>query len=558
MPRFHLRLLAILALAPVAGAQEPTESLLETDPAIPVPRVVRTFPPRLLNLWMEALERPDSQARCNAAQAISKAHRLGMTGLNETIPLLNRELERADSHPAVALAAAQALVELNAKESAPIFFRIRERADADLREILEPALFQWDHAPAREVWKERLNESQPRGRPVILAIRGLARDESAIPRLLEIVRMTDASAAVRLEAVRTFGELKTSGSESEAVEPWLLVYLLRRHDGPDTVKRLQSLGREADGSVAAVALARLIELDPANALPLLDSAFASGDPGVRKLGVQILLKKPSDAPIVQLGLRLNDPHPEVRTAAKNALKQLASQFRPAVLRECDRALAGQDWRGREQGAILAGQLQHKPGATTLTKLLPDPRPEVAVAAAWSLRILAVPETFRAILEFFQQYCKMKFPPEWRDHQLAELAQLFGLAKYAPAEPVLRSLVPANPSGGVLVRSSAIWALGKYHEGKPDAALAEMIAGRLAAVNPFDLESELLRRMCAVALGRMKADVPQLQTFATDGKITFNRVNNACLWATATSKGDKLPAAGDWEYPQRSWFLSPLD
>jgi len=157
-----------------------------------------------------------------------------------------------------------------------------------------------------------------------------------------------------------------------------------------------------------------------------------------------------------------------------------------------------------------------------------------------------------VLDYFQARTRTA-----NDRQLSQLAELFGAARYRPAEPVLRPLVRSG--GGPETRAAACWALGYLNEGKPDAALTAAFAGRVAAVVPGDLEDERVRWMSAIALGRMKAAeaLPALRKFCPDGKLSRDPVNNACGWAIARITGVPLPPPGTIEVPQRVWFLTSV-
>jgi len=563
-----------LVVGSAARADDPIDSVLERSPEIATPKVVRTFSERLIPLWLQALDRPEVDHRCQAAGAIGRARELGMTGLEATIPALTRELGRDGQHSSVALAAARALVALDAKVAAPALFKLSASGDIDLRESIEPALARWSYGPARDAWLKRLNESAPLGRGMTLTIQSLAAagETRAAPRLRELVLSAEASPTVRLEAARALGQLKTSGSEADA--EWLGAdaspkgftarlcgaWLLRRHSGDAAIRLLQAFVRDTEPSVAAVAVARLAEIDPVHVEPVLAAVLASSDANVRGHGVGVLFRRPSDKHLALLGARLSDVHPDVRSQASVALRELAPKFRAGVLVEGDRALAGTDWRGREQAAILFAQLDHKAASGRLVDALADARPEAAVAAAWALRVLAVPETLPEALDHFKQNTKKPEPPEWRDRQLGHLAQFFGQARYAPADAALRAMIPLNAPGGLQTRASACWALGLLHEGKPLPALASLLAGRLAAVNPFDFEAPLLRSMCAATLGRIKANdqLPTLRRFYAEGKPTFEPVNNVCGWAIEQLTGEKMPAPGIVLSVQRAWFLTPFE
>jgi HEAT repeat protein len=571
-------LVVLVLLALPARADDPIDSLMDRDPELPAPRAVTVFPKGLPAAWARALDRPEVDYRCQAALAIADARAKGMAGLGVTVPALVRELDRADQHPTARLAAAKALVALDAKPAAPSFVRLMAADDIDLREVIEPALAGWGYAPAGAVWLGRL-EAPPYRRPAVLAARGLAalKDPAAVPRLREVMMSPDAPAAARLEVAKAVGVIRTAGGEADAdrlaADPTpkgmpgrlAAAWVLRHHTGAEAVRRLQALARDPEPAVAAVALARLTELDPSHVLPLLPAVLGSPDAVVRGVGVEVLRQRPDAARVAMLGDRLSDPHPDVRSAARLVLAELAGKggFRPAVIRELDRALAGADWRGKEQAAVLAGKLGHTPAAGRLVERLADPRPEVGIAAAWALRELRVPGTYPAVLRHVEASAGPgAVATVEADRRLTHLVQLVGAVRYAPADPFLRGLVPpaANARAGFRTRAAACWALGYLHEGRPDAELVRLFTGRLAAVVPQDVEDPGVRRMSAVALGRMRAAdaVGALRKYYIARRPSGDLPGNACGWALGQITGEPYPAPGVEQLPDANWFLVPLD
>src|SRR5262245_47098800 len=320
-------------------------------------------------------------------------------------------------HPTVRLAVVRALVTLDAREAAASFFRQMSTDDPLLRELVDPALAHWDHAPARAVWLNRLGRP-PHRRATVLAIQALAtvREEKAAPHLQDVLLSPDTSPGVRLEAARALAILRPAGSEKDAArlaadpspraigDRLAAASLLRQHKGDAAIRQLQALAADAEPVVATVALARLMEIDANLISPLLAQMLASPDANVRGLGVTALLRLPADTNIRRLGDRLVDPHPNVRLLARRALRELASrpEWRTAVTREGMRVLADPDWRGQEQAAILFALIDHKAAVGRLVELLPAARPEVFVAAAWALRQLAVSDTLPEILKYFER------------------------------------------------------------------------------------------------------------------------------------------------------------
>jgi len=590
-----MRSIVVLALAfppsvllSSARSQDATDSLMYRDPELPGPRLVEKLPARLPGLWLEALDRPEADIKCQAAQAIALAAERGLIGINTPIDRLVRELGQPDQHQTVRLAVARALVVLDAKEAAADLARAAD-TDPELQALVDPMLAKWNYKPARTRWLERLDQPPNRG-GMILAIQALAmvREEKAIPRLRALALDRHVPAAVRLEAARALGSIQPSGLEPEAealardparspiTDRLVAASMLRHHQDAKAVAQLQQLARDREPAVAAVALARLVELDTKLVVPLLETVLASPDANVRGFGVETLFRQATDAHIRLLGDRLNDAHPANRARASQALRELAAkpEWRNFVIREGTRLVSGTDWRGLEQSAILLAELDHKPTATRLLALLPHERAEVFVAAAWGLRRLAVPETLPPVLEYFEGQYRVilkvgpsagrKVGHESVDAQLSHLAQFLGQGRYRPADAVLRRLIPPtagkepNPAG-FETRAAAIWALGWIHEGKPDPELVQAIYGRLSAVGLFDPEDGRVRRMSAIALGRMRAEgmVDKIRPYYS-GKPNLDQINNAAGWAIEQLTGEKVPPPGIIETKPLNWFLTSVD
>src|SRR5205814_9869732 len=103
----------------------------------------------------------------------------------------------------------------------------------------------------------------------------------------------------------------------------LAAILLRQHSGDTAVRLLQRFAGDSEPTVAAVALARLLELDASLAVPALDKSLASPDANVRALAVEVLVRRPTEPHLRKLADRLDDPHPAIRVRARKALAELA-------------------------------------------------------------------------------------------------------------------------------------------------------------------------------------------------------------------------------------------
>lgn len=598
--------IALLTALSARADGDGVDSDMYQDPALPTARVVKTYPDGLAALWLAALDRPGAELPGQAAQAIAAAHKAGMPGLASTVPALLRVLDRPDPHPGVRVAVVQALVALDARDTAPALLRLIDAANPDLSAVVEPALARWGYRPAAAHWLDQLNRPAPLHRSHVLAMQGLAavREEKAIPRLQELLH-ADVPPPFRLEAARTLAVIRPNGWEADAAKlaadpspsgrtgRLAAASLLRHHTGDEAVRLLQTFARDAEPAVVTVALTRLAEIDSRLVLAVLDPVLGSEDGLVRTFGVDAMASHPSAQHVRRLGDRLSDPHPEVRTKARRAMRAVAAaaEWRGPVIDRAVRTLSTTDWRGQEQAALLLGQLGHKPAAGRLVELLASDRPEVCVTAAWGLRVLAVPDTFAAALAHLNLRHRQLLTagptaglrgvtPDVLDQQLSQLAQLFGRAKYREAEPTLRALIPRRwaekpasgkslpnspgaapppptPVGGE-ARAAAIWAIGLLHAGGGPADLAAALEQRLTETPPDGPDDERVRRMAAVALGRMKATaaLPSLRKWAGDGRPTVDLLPTACRWAVAQVTGEPLPPPGVVEAAQRDWFLTP--
>ncbi|HSQ55092.1 MAG TPA: HEAT repeat domain-containing protein [Gemmata sp.] len=572
---------------------EDLDSVMYRDPAIPVARVVKAFPPGLADLWLPVLERPERDMRCRAALAIAQAHEGGLPGMAAAVPRLLHMLDRTDDHPAVLAAAARALVVLDARDAAPHFLTLAKSGDSDIRDIVEPALARWDYKPARDLWLSRLAMASPYRHDLLEAIRhlGTVREERAAPRLRELALSSDAAAPVRLAAARALAEIRTSGLESDAVKlsgdtspagmtPRLVAAnLLRRHKGDEAIRVLQTLARSPEPAVALAALTRMTELGTVHVLPVMAEVMRNQGAEVRMHGVAAMIDHPSDDHVRSLARIFSDPHPDVRIQSRKGLHKLASERRALIIELAVKALNASEWRAQEQAAILLGQLDHKPAAERMVKLLDTNRSEVAIAVGWGLRQLAVAETLPPVLDHIKRRHAALLrvghtaglrgvTPDALDKQLSQLAQFIGQARYRPADPALQALVPRILKGGMPpvftpvgpeTRAAAIWALGHINEGNPEPKMVASIESRLTGDGLMGRDDARVRSMAAIALARFQAKtaLKALREYADGTAPTVDITTNACRVALGLMTNEPVPPPGEVKSWQQGWFLVPL-
>ena len=569
-----------LALAGRAHAQIPdADSPLATEPAIPAAHIVKVFPERLLTLWLEALERPEVELKCQAAETIALAKRRGMTGLEKTVPALLRTLEQPEQDVTVRLAAAGALITLDARSAAPNLLARARMEGVDMRNLVEPALARWQFAPAGALWLSRLSEPAASPNAVVLAVRGVRslHDSKAIPRLRELALDTGTDPVVRVEAAQAVGELQTSGLEKDAdqliaarvtpgsVNRLVAANLLKKQSGAEAHNLLKKLALEAEPAAAVVAIDALLDSDPSSVLP---KVFLSPSAAVRARGVEAFRRRPQAEFLSPLAQLLNDPHPEVRLGARLALIEAAKkpELNDTIRQLVTQQLASNNWRSLEQSAILLASLNHKACATRLVELLSFERAEVFVAAAWGLRKLAVPATFAGQLSEIDRRNKL---PQIEDvgkkalvdKGLAQLCISLGQARYVPAAKSLGQFIPKLVliRYGPQSRIGAIWALGLLFEKAPPEILTSALIGRLGDESMVMPEDMGVRRMCAISLGRMKVRGAEEDLEKYYPKVlSVDPFPNACGWALEQLGNTKLPASGTAQVIQRGWFLELLE
>lgn len=576
---FHRVLLAGLAAAislPV-GAQEIRPDLaLLTDPLLKAPPPTPADTTRMIGLWILALKRPESELQRQAAEAIARAHKAGVTGLSKATGELLAIVAADQSHPAARYAAAQALVTLDHKEAAGELRAAAGRHGALIKQVVEPALARWDDQPIRDVWLARLSDRNTHRRELMLALAGLGTvgEPRATAACLALAKDSQQSADVRLAAARAAGSISDHGLEGDAaglvgtpqppqINRLCAVALLSRHRSAEAQQLLLRLAADPEPAVMAAALSRLAAIDVQLVLPLAEAAMQHADANVRQLGAAAYVQRPTPARVTALARLLDDPHPKVRGQVREDLFSLAKtpELDQTVREGAMAALAGESWRGQEQAALLLAALDHKPAAPRLVALLESNRPEVMVATAWGLRKLAVPETLPALLDKARrqtEFRKTKGELPGLDEQVAHLCEALGLMKYAPAESVLRQYIPKRQDW-TLSRMAGIWAVGHLHAGKPNEELAALLIARLTDRDPINPEMPSNRMAAAISLGRMKA---ASQVEAMRGwmgpVIDPEPVDMAIRWALIEITGEKLPPVATPAGRLGTWFLEPLD
>lgn len=563
---------------PSRGAEIRIDNARDADPRLNYgPAPITFYNDEFLPLWLRALRRPEADMQRVAAETIAQAHTAGFPKMVDARPDLLKILAATGSHPSARFAAAHALIVLDTRGGAPELFAAAKQYGSSLRQLVEPALADWDYAPLRPVWLERVRNPQTNRRELMLAIRGLGRvrEAQAIESLLAIVHSPLHTTDMRLAAAHAAGDIRETGLEPESARLSALdtasisqrlcaIALLRRHSDATSQSRLLKLARDGEPAVAAAALARLLEIDPALVLPLAEGAMQSGDAKVRERGVAAYVALPTPERVRFLSRMLNDVHPDIRASVRESLFRLAgvAELDGAIRDSAMQILHQEGWRGQEQSGMLLAALDHKPAAPRFVDLLVAARPEVMVTAAWGLRKLAVPEMLPPMLEMVRKQTELRLQneaavPPRLDEQVGHLCEAMGVMKYQPSEPLLRRYVAKNFAMGDASRCAAIWALGHLHSGVPDEALARQLMGRITDVNPLEPELASVQQMSAITIGRMKAvsQAPAMKQWLGPSAATGDG-EPGLMWAITQLTGEQFPERKPAIVGRSGWFLEP--
>jgi len=265
---------------------------------------------------------------------------------------------------------------------------------------------------------------------------------------------------------------------------------------------------------------------------------------------------------------LDDVIPALRGEVCDRVDELLAreELVPAIWTGVMAALNQESWRGQEQAALLVGKHAHKPAADRLLKLQFIPREEPRVAAAWALRMIAVPETCPAILKRAQQLSKQRVTGpglDGLDEQVGLLFEALAVMEYWQAEPLWLEYIAKNPVMGLFSRSTAIWALGLRFNGQHKPKLAELLVERLTDPASPPPELEYVRYTCALSIARMQAkeQVPRMlkwvgEYFLKSGEVVTEHAL-AVRWAVMQLTGVKYPDLKPVGFGLGGWFLEPI-
>ena len=601
--------LSILAAIPASALEVDSITAKETRYE-PQPEL-KVFSAKLKPLWLSALKRPEVDLQRQVVDTFRRAHALGMTELADTASTLVEMLNDSNCHPIVALSIAKTLIEFDAHDAADALVKQLEGGGIDMALIVEPALAHWDNPAIREIWLSRLTNSNTRITLMKLAIDGLetVREPRAGSQLLQWAIDRQTPPDIRIQAARALGWVRTSGLEDDArkliedstpgtiVDRLVAASMIRHHSGSEAEETLLILATDPEPAVAGMALERLLEIDSMLVRELNEQLVGNADAKVRQLLAEILHGQQLPESVTLLGRLLDDPHPEIRNYAADALAQLdgIDELRETVRETAMKMLATDRHRGLEMAALVVGDIVHTPAASRLVELLEHENSKVYITAAWALRHLAVPETATGILDKLRRETeesvaldqllwktwktnptkpKLDFPRiQARFDQSVQLIEALGILQHGDCESLLRTYLPTPKPRGLgdppIVatiemddpRASAVWTLGQLYKDQPDNEVAEIFLTKLTA-GPEEAGSDtsLVRASAVLSLTHMGVDkcIPSLRILRDEPQAIYQRLGATCARALQKMVGDPIPEPTTQKINQSNWVLEPID
>jgi HEAT repeat protein len=579
------------AFASDAPATQPETAAIDNpmllDPLLPkVPHIV-DFDARDKPLWLAALARPDAETRRQAADAIGLAASEGMPDLADTAAPLAATLD-SDPRPIVRQSCAQALYRLNAWHYAADLMK-HGNDDWQTMLIADTAVAGWSYEPARAIWHSRLSDPQASELAVRSALRAISsganRSPDDNPPILAIATEPSRSAAERLDAASALFNANDADADIAAAKLAGSKSLLDRlvaatmtgdshlFTSAKTEQMLLRLADDPEPTVVAIAVRRLLEIDPRSMTPLDSKLAGNEDFVVRMLAVQVLADQQLADATGLLAKMMDDPNREIREHARDALLSLSKdpQLAGAVSDGAASMVGGSDWRGIEQSLLLLGATGDQRADDRVVELLADQRADLRIAAVVSVRRLRIESALpklsdrcAAIQSFLKEQQANGMAgkkPTMTDAEFASLgeegsqiAQTLGVLEYKTADGMLRGLVPKTLGFPSNMREAGIWALGRFHAGVPDEGLAGQLLDRATDHSMMMPESPEVQVMAVEALGMMHATsaVKPLEDILAKGAPDPFTV--ASRWAIAQITGTPMVAAKPEHTMQHGFFL----
>lgn len=559
------------------------------DPELLMPSPTRKLPESFLTLWIEALAGPEYELKRAAAMSITRAHRDGYRDCSAATDALMEILNDEVAPRSVLVEVARGLSTIEAKKSSARLKELLKKGSGTHFELVaELALARWGDADMPAIWQERLTDDDVARHRRLLAIQAISAlpaamtSDKKLHSILESLVASSHDQAILLEAARTLGNVKHDGLEplaeqliafstDKASYPTMLasVYLLLSHESTSSQKLLlhiikNSLTDPRRAPIVRAAWTRLLRHNVSELASLAPQAIQHSDPEVRRNAIETLTEFPTGDGVALLEIALDDRHPDIRRVARQALlivsrdESLMLPVRQAGMA----AISRSSWREQEQAVVLLAMLDQSDAADRMLQLVSSPRAEVAVAAAWGLRMLNVKETLAALLTIAERLDKqIEDGMTLQPHDpvvLAHIIEAFGQGRYNPSIPLIKRWIPKDEPRVNFEESriSAVWATGWLFESSKNVALAQQLKARLTDVASLIPESSTVRYAAGIAIGRIGATevVPDVRLVAVSKS---GEPGLAAAWSLERLTGEVVSPQEPAEVTGAHWNLLPI-
>jgi HEAT repeat protein len=553
-------------------ASAPITRLTYIDPPVKLESPIKHLADEFLPIWHHALGHAELDLQRQVANSIELAHSQGFRDMAEFVEPLTKALATKQLPSSVRTEFARALVALDAKASQQELIKwLGTSVNYDA--VVQLALARWQSTQLVDEWSKQVADSKTHFETRLLAAKclGSIKNLKDTHPLESIVESVSEKTQLRIVAAQALNQVASAVARqlasslverTDIASQLVAVELLKSDDSEQAGELNEKLVGSPSPLIVAAVWPQVLKSNPAALVSIADARIADPDAKVRAVAIQALATAPTESRITAIGDRLGDRHESVRAVARDALISLAKakKFDAEIRQLGETQLQKQDWRAQEQAIIVLASLDHEPAAPKFLELLEHKDDEVAIAAAWGLRMVANKETFAAMLEKanrIEALVQLEKTDQIDSIQMAYIFETFAQEDYRLGEPLMRVYLPKVQIRYAVTeaRAAAVYAIGKFCDGTKDDKLADQLIERLNDVESFTPEMEPVRYACAVALGRIgsKNAILHLQKYMGDyGPLAF-----MCCWSVHKITGDPFVPPPPLSQG-RSWVLSPID
>lgn len=559
------------------SSNDPIVSQLYLEqPKIELKKPQIRWSPALQNSWMQSLLLDEADLKREASDALTLAQSLGMKAIPEFRDVLWQIIDDDSIPVSCRVSSAQAYIAMGTPPANDELSAAVARWPTALAVVLEPALAAWDSHLMRDIWLQRLQSDQ--ADPALLRVAvealGTVRETASETALTALLQSPYQPFSLRIVAARSLSRLPGPhridlarvmvDAPSSARMRWLLgVQLLREEQSDEAMQLLERFADLDDPAVAGEALRQLLQVAPQKVIARAKQNINDRDANIRAVTVEALITIGTLENIELLARALQDPVLTTRRTARDGLLQFASEeaLTSDVVQKATAALNSNDWRGIEQALILLTKLKQRDARQRLFQLLEHDRGEVMETAAWSIKELAQPDWSEQSLAALRKHLKSltDAPTTAKVDALIHLVETMGVLQLPESLELLRTFVPKNSPFSPSVRGAAVWAIGEILQDQPDTDVVSELQSRLNDGSPTLPESEIVRGMAAVSLGKMQSKGSlQHLTKWRDSEQLNSILGRRSAWAIFKITGEPIGEAPTPTTNLQGWSVQPLN